>query len=758
MRKKGKYVSDEIFDWEQELIEKYQVPEQTPPAPGMPQVMPGPVLPEPALGIFPWAQAPAYDSHMMDTWFSEIADASHFTFRHDYGLTCGYTRATITAMLRERFPQARLLAHLTEADQDEQGILRVTAPGGGEVIAEVVLQSLNSPNISLSGTATAMSIEDVRWFAREITRDHPPLVMPPPVPDNSVQVKFTYVNRHGQVIVFDRRLTVPSWEEIKANYADGDGKLDWLVNVQISDLHGKIGILHGEPGSGKDQPVSEPVLTPSGWCPIGTLSPGDQVIGSDGAPVTVTGVFPQGMKPVYRLSFSDGAEVRAGLDHLWRVSERVGSDRKEVVISTREMLTQSLVMDNGRRRYRAPLAAPVRLARQALPVDPYLLGLLLGNGSFRNASETGFTSADDQLVQALRTGLPEGTELKNRGTARSNEFRITTAQCGTCGGRWGGNPLLSILEELGLQRKHAVAKFIPDAYLQGDPQDRLALLQGLMDTDGTCDVQGTAMFSTSSSQLASDVADLVRSLGGLSGITVRSAPKYSYRGEQRTGQPGYRVRVGLPEGQLPFRLERKAERYAVRKTFPAGRYITSIVREDYDEESVCIKVDAPDELYVTKDYVLTHNTTFLRALFRQWKSQSSIIYITDPEAFFTDAGYRNELLLQHTRSGRWNVLVFEDSEKYITSRREGENTALTQLLNIGDGMIGQGLQLIMLFTTNAERHALDRAVTRPGRCFVNTEIPAFDPDQAQAWLKEHGKDAKVTKSMTLAELYAELAR
>jgi hypothetical protein len=148
-------------------------------------------------------------------------------------------------------------------------------------------------------------------------------------------------------------------------------------------------------------------------------------------------------------------------------------------------------------------------------------------------------------------------------------------------------------------------------------------------------------------------------------------------------------------------------------------------------------------------------TTFLRSLFREWKDKTVVTVILDPDVFFADARYARDVILEE--SGRCHLLVFEDAETHITTRENGKNAGLGQLLNLGDGLVGQGLDLQLLFTTNALRNELDPAVVRPGRCFLNAEIPAFSAQDAAVWLKEHASTAVPDGELTLAQMYELLA-
>ncbi len=307
---------------------------------------------------------------------------------------------------------------------------------------------------------------------------------------------------------------------------------------------------------GRAQPVTTRVLTPGGFRPIGSLRVGDLVVGSNGEPTPVLGVFPQGEKDIYGLTTQDGASTRCCGEHLWTV--RTSSDTRRGkpwhVLQTREMIGKL------RRRYELPLlSAPVQHPAQMVPMDPYSLGLLLG-----------------EQPGVRRSGVDYAL---NRLSAPGD---VVTLE----------NPVTGV---------------VPTEYLRNAPEVRLALLQGLLDSDGgpvvqagrTCRIQ----YMTTSRALLDDVIELVRSLGGVAYAEGRAGGReVPYR------QDAYVVDLHLPAGVEPFRLRRKLATY--RAAGGGGRpmrFINSIEPAGR-AEAVCIQVAAADSLYVTEDYLLTHNT------------------------------------------------------------------------------------------------------------------------------------------------------
>jgi len=364
---------------------------------------------------------------------------------------------------------------------------------------------------------------------------------------------------------------------------------------------------------GRAQPVATPILTPDGFRPIGTLTVGDLVIGSNGKPTPVIGVYPQGEKDIYRVAAQDGASTLASGDHLWSVATRDDRRRGKPlrVLTTREMIGN--LRANHYHRYELPLhSAPVRFPYREVPMDPYALGLLLGDGCLTGTSTPSFTTLDPELAYELKRLLP-GTEVRPRREAQYQLNQLTSP--------WDTNtlvenPVTGAARQLGLHGTRSTTKFVPDLYLHNSHQVRLAVLQGLLDTDGgpvtqrnrTCRVQ----YTTTSPRLRDDVIFLVRSLGGIA--YHRTRPAEGRAPGLVKGRPvPYRhdahiLDIRLPEGIEPFRLTRKQDAYnAAGGGGRPMRYIDSIEPAG-TAEAVCIAVAAEDSLYTTEDFLLTHNT------------------------------------------------------------------------------------------------------------------------------------------------------
>jgi len=421
-------------------------------------------------------------------------------------------------------------------------------------------------------------------------------------------------------------------------FEECDINVDWDKYTELDTLnrtpydHQKSGvefllcrkgaILADDMGLGKCLSVNELTYTPTGKVKMGDLKVGDYVIGSNGKKTKVLEVHPQPKKEMYKITFNDGYSTTCCKEHMWTVTSNNGSVNNKnrpiryTNLTIEQMLDKDLELEqrgfgwnekrpykfktyykqsNGQNKWQIPIVKPIEFENNfTLPINPYLLGVSLGDGHIKkNGSilieldENDFDEIfNNQMLNEIRGGLGK----------RRNSINILKEE----------------IKALNLNGTLSDTKFIPYGYKYSSIEDRLSILQGLMDTDGHCmkskngNFTGTEYCSVSE-QLTDDVAEIVHSLGGI----VRKSSKIgSYKkpdGTKVMCKKAYRLNIKLPEGMNPFRLKRKADEYNTPKKYKVGRYISDITPIG-EGESVCIKVDAEDSLFTINHGIVTHNT------------------------------------------------------------------------------------------------------------------------------------------------------
>jgi|GEM_PF-1004681 len=360
--------------------------------------------------------------------------------------------------------------------------------------------------------------------------------------------------------------------------------------------------------SAKRQPLTANLMTPNGYTKLGKLKVGDKVIGSNGKATDIIFMSPIVKRPIYEIRTEDGRSTECDSEHLWTVRKMTNVKTKYETISTQEILDKGLFYDrlpdkrNGKKykeyKFALDTVKPVELKEKELTIEPYFLGVWLGDGSSADVRITNIEPEIEHYLEEYANKL----NLKYKKVLNKER----TPSLVITGNRGGGHSLQKKLKDIGvLNNKH-----IPDDYLYGSIDQRKALLEGLMDTDGTVS-SGTASFCNTNENLVDGVVSLVRSLGGRA-KKVKTKTFVLYKGERKECVC-WKVSILLTD-YTPFRVVRKIKNHKLSKeTF------SRIVSIEYKREDLgrCIKVSNEDGLYVTDDYLLTHNTTFSK-LFIMW--------------------------------------------------------------------------------------------------------------------------------------------
>jgi replicative DNA helicase len=506
----------------------------------------------------------------------------------------------------------------------------------------------------------------------------------------------------GQTDIFSDLDTVLD-EDYRHPIPMGIAGIDKLLKGGLAK--GEIGVILAPTGVGKSCPNSEPLLTPKGWVKMGEIKLGDKVIGSDGKEQYVLGVYPQGVRPIYKVEFSDDTFVNCDEEHLWSVNTlnmRTAKTRVKgkgvykpnygyKVVKTSDMMND--IKKRGRYNYRLPVVSPVDFEKREVSIDPYLLGLLLGDGSICD-SGIRISTKDDELFDSIKY-LDEHTSF-------NEYYRTETKSVKSINFK---GEIKKRLEVYDLLNKKSNNKFIPKDYLYNSLDVRVSVLQGLMDTDGYIDKKGTVQFTTVSKQLCDDVRELVLSLGGTARINSK-IPTYSYNGEKKEGQLAYTITMSFANNIIPFKLIRKVDRYYKRTKYVEQKYVKSITYS-HDEEATCIKVSNPDELYVTRDYVLTHNTTILSKIsntaFNLGYNVLQIFFEDNPKIiqrkhFTMWTGIEPDNLVKNKEEVMSKITEIKETmpNRLILKKLASDTMTMSQIKNQVRKMIADGIKIDMV--------------------------------------------------------------
>ena len=371
--------------------------------------------------------------------------------------------------------------------------------------------------------------------------------------------------------------------------------------------------MSGKAKMGKEQPISSIVYTPTGPVTMGDIKVGDEVCTPDGTTGYVIGVYPQGIKDIYKITFNDMSYVECGLDHLWQVY--LNNTKYEKKILRLADFKDDLKLF-GRQKWAISTTNPVFFDEQQIPMDPYLLGALLGDGGFRD-NHIMFSNIDIEVLERVKS-LADKYDTRLIFVNGSNcDYRITKKDMTKPHAK---NKLKEDIKSLGLLNLTSHDKFIPNSYIYNTIEVRKEIIRGLFDTDG-CNVRETYIeYSTVSEKLKNNVSEICRSLG----YVVRSVERYT----KSRGKKFKSFRVTIHGNSIKdlFYISRKSN-FGDRTKNKLFRRIMSVelVRQ---EESKCIEIDHLDHLYLTNNYTPTHNTsTLMQLAYNCQKEGRPVIYI-----------------------------------------------------------------------------------------------------------------------------------
>lgn len=353
-------------------------------------------------------------------------------------------------------------------------------------------------------------------------------------------------------------------------------------------------------GLGKAQSLDSKVLTPNGFVLMKDIQLGMEVINELGTISKVIGVYPQGLKDIYKVTFSDNSSTECCDEHLWNIQTPTMRFSNSNNYYTKQLkdFKDSLYTDSNNKKYFIPIVKPIHFDEKEYLIHPYILGAILGDGNF-SAHTLTITKGDPELFINISKYLPKEIKLSDTNNPITKKFvsnNITRL-----------NIFIKELKRLNLMGKTSKDKFIPKEYLLGSIEQRIWLIQGLLDTDGFVNKTGLVLqYSSISKQLIDNTQFIIQSLSGICTLSEKIG-SYTKNNEKIECEKCYTLTINLPSFIQPVTLSRKLSRlkikikYLPRRAFMKVEYIGK-------KEAQCIAIDSPTKLYITDDFIVTHNT------------------------------------------------------------------------------------------------------------------------------------------------------
>ena len=486
--------------------------------------------------------------------------------------------------------------------------------------------------------------------------------------------------------------------------------------VKFFEINEGKAILGDQPGVGKMAPLYTKISTPNGWIKMGDIKIGDIIHNRFGGTSKVIGVFPQGVQKSYKVTFNDNSYTECGLEHLWSVRDQNRRQRNKgwTTKTLQELLdlgltnkmspTRLLTNRKPSLKWEIPVTKPVFYEEKEFLIHPYVLGALIGDGCTCTSSKAvlSIPHFQSEIADRIKTYLPKEYSLNKY---QSEGFCDRHAIVKSKDNKTIKNIFVEQIIDLKLNVKFG-EKFIPSAYKMGSVSQRIDILRGLMDTDGSA-LKNRANYHTTSFVLANDVVELVQSLGGIAKINT-------YNREKENKPTEYRVNIKTEFS--PFNLESKVENYKPVRINNIQRHIKSV---EYvgEVEQQCILVDSSDNTYITDNYIVTHNTlsAISYAVKHQYKTlvicpsslklnwrkeiedftnEKSFVYKYVPKKKSKDIAHKKEESLFH-------IINYESLDSYI--KIEYKHKCKGKMVKVaGNGMTECGCEMFNLNKTQTE--------------------------------------------------------
>lgn len=375
----------------------------------------------------------------------------------------------------------------------------------------------------------------------------------------------------------------------------------FMVTESINDKGiFKAVFMAGHPGAGKAQPLYSKIRIPNGWTTMGEIKVGDKIVTPKNEIKEVISIHPQGIKDIYRIYMYDGRYVDCTEEHLWKIHGFYKNRKRDWSIRTLSEIKDKINMKTYKDRFFLPLCDKIQYNKKELVIDPYVMGVLLGDGCLKQ--RISFSNVDIEIIDEVSQNIDD----YHISTYNEKDFFI-------CPHKHYKSSYRTYLENVGLWKKYSYEKFIPTEYKYSIIDDRLEIIRGLLDTDGYVSKSGYIQFYTTSEKLKDDFREIIWSLGGNT-IVNEKIPHYkNLNGDKINCKKCFCITILYNNSKELFKLQRKKERCKENITHKK-RLLNRIKKIEYigKDEAKCISINDDENLYITDNYIVTHNTYVLR--------------------------------------------------------------------------------------------------------------------------------------------------
>jgi len=431
-------------------------------------------------------------------------------------------------------------------------------------------------------------------------------------------------------------------------------------------------LLLGVQGSGKGQPLHYPVMTETGWTKIGDLNIGDKIVSPYGKLEIVDGIFDKGIKPTYEITFADGRKTECCEDHLWKIYNKNFKTYKDSkdgwIICDTNKLIKYINNKSDTRKFYIPLVNDIIIPNVDLTIDPYVFGILIGDGNLTQGSVE-FTNSEKDIINKVKDIIEIDNEYYLYSTIDKTTMNHRISK--KSANQNNSNKYKNYLISKGLYGCYSFEKFIPEEYKNASKEQKIKLMQGLMDSDGS--VNNSLSYSTTSKQLANDIVDIIRSIGGIAFYSTRTT-KYTYNNEIKNGKESYRINIRYSNPTKLVSSEKHLNKISDNYQYSDLKLEIINIKRVEDQEIRCISIASDDHLYITNDFIVTHNTAIAKAAAKEWGKGVIKLDMGNVFAGLVGESEKRMRLALATAEAAGGVIIIDEIDKGLAGAGSSDKT------------------------------------------------------------------------------------